>query len=220
MFTNFSKHSLKRLSQRASLKLETLINILERKVYLNIGSVPGFNTAYLLIYSFEDDEHFIVIQDLLNGTVLTFLRLQFKISTTRKITEKDLQKVKELTLKDQSRKLKEKPQDQTKKLPTNFYVTIMYLDIDGKQKAKEIMKLKVSDGIYGTSINELLKTNYFEDQFYINLFHEANLRGIKKENIWSVVIRQKAKQKFSGEEQPLIIDLKDKDFDENFYLTQ
>ena len=100
MFTNFSKHSLKRLAQRTSLKSSELLEILDRKVYLNLGSIPGFNSAYLLIYIHENDDYIIVIQDLLNGTVITILRLEFQSLLIRKVTKQDCQKIKEQTLKD------------------------------------------------------------------------------------------------------------------------
>ena len=100
MLTYFSKHSLKRLAQRTSLNPSTLQDILDRKIYLNIGNIPGFNSSYLLVYVHEDDDYIVVIQDLLNGSVITILRLEFNSTMIKKITKQDCQKVKELTLKD------------------------------------------------------------------------------------------------------------------------
>ena len=129
MLTKFSKHAFKRLAQRTKLSVETIVDILEHKIYINLGMMPGFNKGYLLFYSSADEDYFVAIQDLLNGTVLTILPEEFHINSERKITDSDRQKIKKMYLDYLDTKNEIPPSFENKS--SRIFVSTQYLDKNG-----------------------------------------------------------------------------------------
>ena len=71
--TYFSKHALKRLDQRSVLTFYELAKILDCRVFVEIGSEPGFNREHRLFYSVKDKSYYVAIQDAHTGSVVTVL---------------------------------------------------------------------------------------------------------------------------------------------------
>ena len=199
MLTQFSKHAFKRLAQRTKINVETITYILEEKIYINLGMVPGFNKAYLLFYSPADQNYFVAIQDLLNGTVVTILPIDFYINTVKKITEKDLKKVKDLFIERESIKKEEAPNPLGKK-SSHIFVSTQYLDKDNQQKSKQIFDLKILVNNYGSTIDEIIRN----EMFYKDFFAKTNSLGIDKDKIFSIALRQG-----QASQQPILIDIKE-----------
>ena len=198
MLTKFSKHAFKRLAQRTKLSVETIVDILEEKIYVNLGMMPGFNKAYLLFYSSIDENYFVAIQDLLNGTVLTILPIDFHINTERKITEKDLLKAKNLFLdRSSDRDVTPIPSGSRS---SHIFVSTQYLDQENQQRSKQIFDLKILTNNYGSSISEIIKNEIF----YKDFFTKTNVLGIDKEKIFSIALRQG-----KSSQQPILIDIKE-----------
>jgi hypothetical protein len=200
MLTKFSKHAFKRLAQRTKLSVETIVDILEHKIYINLGLMPGFNKGYLFFYSSADEDYFVAIQDLLNGTVLTILPEDFHINSEKRITDNDRQKVKKMYL-DYLVKKNEIPKSFGNK-SSRVFVSTQYLDKNGQQRSKQIFELKILNNNYGSSISEIIKNQ----MLYKDLFERTKIFGIENKNIFSIAFRQgKASQ------QPILIDVNESD---------
>ena len=87
-----------------------------------------------------------------------------------------------------------------------------YLDENNNIKAKACLKLKVSEKIYGNSMDELLESDYYKKQLFDDLLKIANSKDIKKENLFDIIIRDKVNE-------PLVISLKNENIDESLYLN-
>lgn len=76
-FSHLSDHAGLRVDQRTSLNAEAIADQIDRRVYLPLGRVPGFNKEHLLLFSAPDDACFVVVRDWVCGTVITVLPLNY-----------------------------------------------------------------------------------------------------------------------------------------------
>ena len=123
--------------QRTRLSCEDIARILDRGLAVNTGRVPGFNRNHLLFYSAPDDNFFVPIQDELTGTVVTILPLDYQETLAWKVSKEDCAKARELVL----RAPKEENSQQAASLAKAFVISSYFLDGEGNQKAKAILKI-------------------------------------------------------------------------------
>ncbi len=135
-FTHFSYHAFKRINQRTKLSCREIKIILDNGLAINTGSKPGSNQAHLLFYSRNDDNFFIAIQDLLTGTVVTVLPLEYQENLAWKISKDDCLKSKKII--DEKLSLIINPYN--KFPPKIIMIKCHYLDGDGNRKTKTLIK--------------------------------------------------------------------------------
>ena len=66
-------HAEIRIAERTSLSNAEFMLILDKKLYVELGSKPGINKSHGLFYSPPDDDFYVAIIDSLNGDILTVL---------------------------------------------------------------------------------------------------------------------------------------------------
>lgn len=132
-FCRFSRHAFDRLSDRSRLFYDEVADILDQGLVINTGCKPGFNRAHLVFYSPHDQCCFVAIQDLLCGTVVTILPLDYHANLAWPISEAIQQQAKE--------KHQQAPDRITPKTPVKvFLVMAHYVDENGAYKTIRIGK--------------------------------------------------------------------------------
>ena len=144
----FSMHAFNRVSQRTKLSCFDIANILENMQYVLLGSKPGLTKQYLLFYSELDAEYFVVLQDVINGTVITVLPLEYHENLAWVVTESQKIKARELATTIQCYKSDK---------PSYFVVSAGYIADDGALKVKELKKFYIN--LYGEDIVLLIKSH-------------------------------------------------------------
>ncbi len=189
-FAHFSWHAFMRVRQRTSLSCEEIANILDSKLVVNAGKQPGFNRNHLLFYSHRDRDYFVAIQDSLTGTVVTILPLDYHQNLAWKISDAECEKAKEIFLKAQPPKLYG-----ASALPKVFMISGLFLDDDGRQKAR--LLLKTSSAPYEDDIAKFLA----DDDVFGRIGDLAYAEEIPYERMFSLAIRH------GRNGNPLVIDL-------------
>lgn len=147
--SHFSKHALIRITQRSKLSTFELANMLEDRRYVLLGSKPGMTKQHLLIYSAVDLEYFVVIQDDIDGTIVTVLPTEYHENLAWAVTEEQKDKARELaTIKIECKSV----------APSSFIISAGYLAEDGTLKIKKLGKLPTR--IYGDDIEHLIESHF------------------------------------------------------------
>lgn len=191
MFTFFSKHALQRLAERTSFSPESFVDLLEKKIFINVGKVPGFNREHLLFYSPDDDDFFVAVRDNLTGTVVTILPLDFHENLAWQIKPDDCDKAKSLFLG----KVGRDNQQAINAIPKVFIVSVHYRDENWSQKTKQVLKLDSSK--YSNQLSELFK----DPDFYILLDDASEKKGLSSKYILGISVRH------GNKGSPIMIDL-------------
>lgn len=151
-FANFSRHAFKRVAQRTSLSCNDIAAILDRGLVVNTGQRPGFNRVHLVFYSHLDNDYFVAIQDVVTGTVITILPLDYHETLAWGISAADCERAKEILL---AAPPLEEPR--VRNVPKVFVICAQYLDEDDRQKTK--LLLKVPSDVYDNDLKKLLDDN-------------------------------------------------------------
>lgn len=202
-FAHFSWHAFMRVRQRTSLSCEEIANILDSKLVVNTGRQPGFNRNHLLFYSLRDDVWFVAIQDGLTGTVVTILPLDYHQNLAWRISQAECEKAKEVFLTAQMPKL-----DSASSLPKVFLISGLFLDDDGRQKAR--LLLKTSSAPYEDDIAKFLS----DDDVFGRIGDLAYAKEIPYERMFSLAIRH------GRNGNPVVIDLHRVDVESSVTLMQ
>ncbi len=91
MEARLTKHATQRLAERTTLTHDKLFGLIHNQLCVIVGIEPFSNRLHKLIYSESDKTHFVVIQDMANGEVITILPLDYHENLAWKISEKKLQ---------------------------------------------------------------------------------------------------------------------------------
>jgi hypothetical protein len=83
-------HANVRLQERTTLSEQDFLSILDTYRTTSAGYEPQTCRWHRLFYSRPDDKHFVAIQDISNGEVITILPLDFHENLAWKISEKKL----------------------------------------------------------------------------------------------------------------------------------
>ena len=151
-FANFSRHAFKRIAQRTSLSCDDIAAILDRGLVVNTGQRPGFNRVHLVFYSHLDNDYFVAIQDVVTGTVITILPLDYHETLAWGISAADCERAKEILL---AAPPLEEPR--VRNVPKVFVISAQYLDEDDRQKTK--LLLKIPSCLYDNDLKKLLDDN-------------------------------------------------------------
>lgn len=191
MFTFFSKHALQRLAERTSVPPESFVDLLEKKIFINVGNAPGFNREHLLFYSPEDNNFFVAVRDYLTGTVVTVLPLDFHENLAWRIKPDDCDRAKSLLLAEVERK----KQQAISVTPKVFIVSAHYRDENWNQKTKQVLKLDSSK--YSNQLSKLFQ----DPNFYILLDDASEKKGLSSKYILGISVRH------GNKGSPIMIDL-------------
>ena len=149
ILTYLSKHARYRVEHRTRLSDAEIIDILESKYTIDIGTEPASRRMHLLFYSPIDDACFIAVRDSLYGTVSTLLPLEFHAMMAWPVKQVDLD-----LAKAKAQEYELRPPPITDKLPNTVHIIAFTLPgfeqsfKDGKIK---VMKLRVKPGKYSSS---------------------------------------------------------------------
>lgn len=135
---HFSIHAFERIAQRTKLSCFDIANILDRRQCVLLGSKPGLSKEYVLFYSQPDDAYFVALQDIIDGTVITVLPLEYHENLAWGVTQNQ---------KNTARNLAAVIQCADEKQPSKFIVAAGYISNDGTLKVKDLKKFEVE--IYG-----------------------------------------------------------------------
>ncbi len=92
MRARLTQHARKRLIERTSLEEYVLLGMLDTFCTAGAGHEPHTSRWHRLFYSSPDDRHFVAIQDMTNGEVITILPLDYHQNLAWKVSQKKLNK--------------------------------------------------------------------------------------------------------------------------------
>jgi hypothetical protein len=168
-FTCFTKHSELRLLQRSILTEENLIKILDAKVFINIGTEPGFNREHRLIFSISDQAHYVVIQDAHVGRVVTILPVEYHNRISWKVKDSEMIAAEKLAHKHAAELVKANKLSQDNPL-NKFIITAIFLE-GTERKCKQLFSFKEHSNKPMTvkSINKTRIFDFIKDNKITNL---------------------------------------------------
>lgn len=169
-FACMSRHAFKRVRQRTRMSWQDLSNLLDRKVYVDSGHVPGFSRHHLVFYSELDQTCFVAIQDIRTGTVITILPLGYQARLTWAISDDICERAKALYEQDARNAAKlAAEQNAGKQLSIagkiagerRFVVSMHYIDTDGHFKTRKLASIRAAT--YAFEVKNLLQDKKFPD---------------------------------------------------------
>ena len=190
-FANFSRHAFKRVAQRTSLSCDEIAAILDRGLVVNTGQRPGFNRVHLVFYSYLDNDYFVAIQDVVTGTVITILPLDYHETLAWGISAADCERAREILL---AAPPLEEPR--VRDAPKVFVISVQYLDEGDHQKSK--LLLKIPCDLYDNDLKKLLDDNTVMQE----IEKSASNNGIPIERMFAFSVRHGKRG------QPVTIDLR------------
>ena len=90
MKSRLTHHAKLRLAERTTMTEDAFFQLIDSLRYVVVGIEPYTNTLHKLIYSEQDRDHFVTIQNMATGEVITILPLHYHKNLEWKITEKKL----------------------------------------------------------------------------------------------------------------------------------
>lgn len=182
-FACMSHHAFKRVCQRTKMSWQAVANLLDRKVYVDSGHLPGFSRHHLVFYSAVDRTCFVAIQDIHSGTIITVLPLDYQARLTWAISNETCERAKALYEQDASQTTKlATEQDANKQLAIaakiaserSFVVSMHYVDTEGHFKTRKLMSIRAAT--YDFEVENLLKDKDFPDLLQ-NRFEQIKVKA-------------------------------------------
>ena len=188
-FAHFSKHALKRISQRTTLNYFSIADMLDYNGAIDVGSELVFDRKHWLFYSAVDNCCFVAVQDALTGLVITVLPLDYHENLAWRINDEVIEEAKRRST-SYTRVKKDVPRER----PSIIIVKARYISDDGHQKTSTLTKFRSSD--YKDDLFKVLSDKSFESE--IN--HHCNRKGIKTSTIYELTIA------LGNDGEPIVID--------------
>ena len=189
----FTKHAACRLTERTSLEIENFIDLINKGLYINLGSKPGIHKQHLLIYSDIDNEFFVAIIDSYCGSIITVLTLDYHEMLAWRVPERDKNELLKKTHDHENySRLASIKEENTKTIIT----ALIFLDNEGKPKAKTVLQGKQEDVNVGESIFEIV----YKDKFLAKI--NEKLKTLDAINIFGLSVR------YGKKSPPIFFDLK------------
>lgn len=91
-----TSHAKVRIAERTQLTEAEVLSMLDKKKFVDLGCKPGIHKQHLLIWSPRDEKAFVVVQDHLNGDILTVLPLDYHDNLAWEVTEEQVLQVSKL----------------------------------------------------------------------------------------------------------------------------
>lgn len=127
---NFTKHAFQRLGERTSHTVKSWLELFECGKFINLGAKPGLLREHLLFWSKEDQAAYIAIRDVLDGSIITVLPLEYHEVLAWKITEEQIKLARELV----------QPPNQSAE---KFSLSVSVL-VDGRVKVRDLGRFPIS----------------------------------------------------------------------------
>lgn len=158
-FAHFSKHALKRITQRTGVNYFSIADMLDFGGAVDIGKEPVFDRRHWLFYSEPDECCFVAIQDPMTGLIITVLPLDYHENLAWKVSVSDCHKAKKLWAAS--------PElagsyDAPKIPPSIIILKARYMSSDGYAKATTLAKFRASD--YNNDVYRVLNDRSFESE--------------------------------------------------------
>lgn len=150
-FSHISKHAHQRLSERVKFSTKELSFWLDNGIYHDLGSKPGIHKKHLLVYSAEDQNYFVVIQDQYDGEVITILPLEYHKNLAWEVSEVDKAKARNKAA------LMEAKTSSSQIVGKTIVINAYYLNEDGNVRTKAIYKTPTKKATL--NINEIMKSH-------------------------------------------------------------
>lgn len=189
-FAHFSRHALKRISQRTSLDIFKISEILDYGGALDIGTEPVFDRKHWLFYSKRDDNFFIAVQDSLTGLIITVLPLEYHERLAWRVLASDLEKAK---IKISNYRVSDAV------IPKNLAPKVIILKArycSSEGYAKNVVLNKIEAENYKGDILKLVS----ESSFYSEIIKYCRQKGVDSSKIIHIEITH------GNKGQPLIIE--------------
>lgn len=155
--TFFSKHAIKRVSERTNVDCQLIADMLDYNGAIEIGELPVFNKKHHLFYSAADNACFVAIQDGFTGEVITILTIEYHENLAWKIAPDLIDKAK---LQSLSYFIPEPTIEITQ--PLNLFVRMRYVAPNSHLKTKSLFSQKVTSDI--SKPCELANSSTFESE--------------------------------------------------------
>ena len=178
-FTHFSRHAFQRLTLRTHLSFETAAGILDKRLFVDTGTEPGFNREHLLFYSAPDDSFFVAIRDSQTGSVITILPLDYHENLAWRVSDESCKIARRLFENAPIAK----PSALPKQLAIWFVVKAHFLDDLEQYKSKTL--LQTPSAPYKHEIRTILE----DDSLFARLPAIADSKGINFARVVSVSVR-------------------------------
>lgn len=172
-YIGMTDHARLRVKQRTALSTDEVMSLLYSSSYVNLGSKPGIQKAHLLIYSNNENAWYVVVRDIVNGDVITFLTEDYHVNLFGKITDNDKKIAYEKAIKNNTHS--------NRRNSKNINISLGFIDCDGAVKTKKIKSFPYDE-------KDISKDGFLLSQDFKTLVKEVNL-GIESGEIGDVSIR-------------------------------
>jgi hypothetical protein len=139
---------------RTALTAEQVAWILHYRLALKLGTDVGTVKMRFLLWSPVDNDYFVILQDTLNGDVITLLPIEYHENLAYKIDDVKREYAKRLLPSMEVLDYWMLTQEQQSK-PSNFFVNVLYTNSEGLAKAKQLFSCPITDQC--STIDELIK---------------------------------------------------------------
>ncbi len=169
-FACMSHHAFKRVGQRTLMTWKEVANLLDRKVCVDSGHLPGFSRHHFVFYSSMDQTCFVAIQDVRSGTVVTVLPLTYQARLTWAIPEETCARAKLLYEEyarveaDKANVLEERRKAaNAAKIASarSFVISMHFVDAEGQYKTQKLMSVRAAK--YDFEIDNLIRDKQLPD---------------------------------------------------------
>ena len=176
-FAHFSKHALKRISQRTALNFFSIADILDCGLAVDVGKELVFDKRHWLFYSDVDSCCFVAVQDALSGLVITVLPLDYHENLAWKISDEAI-----VEAKRKSSSYVPVVKDVSKEHPSIIIVKARYMADEGFSKTSTLAKFRSSD--YKDDLFNVLRDKSFESE--VN--YHCKRKGINPSRVYEIAI--------------------------------
>lgn len=155
---------------------QEIANLLDRKVCVDSGHVPGFSRHHFVFYNPIEQTYFVAIQDIKSGTVVTVLPLTYQARLTWAIPDDTCEQAK-LLYEEYTRSEADKANKHEALLKAandakvansrSFVVFIHYEDAEGHYKTRKLMSIQAAQ--YNFKINNLIQDKQLPDMLQSSL---------------------------------------------------
>ena len=162
----FSAHAKQRLKERTSLETSALSKILDSKRFISVGREEALNREHCLFYDVNKKSFFVVIRDIVFGTLITVLPIEYYVNLANPIDEKFFHQARALMETPPKEKV-EKPKVIHPDHKVNLNIIAHCINFENRQLTKVILRLDAKE--YRHSVDNVTKDKSVMDSIIQNL---------------------------------------------------
>jgi hypothetical protein len=179
-----TQHAIDRILERSNASPEAILDMIDNGLYIPIGCEQGARRSHELVFVSEDDTWFIVIRDVKNCEIVTFLPVDFHENLAWKISFEALECARRLVCNDsqETDQFKQHLQE-----PTTYKLSVVFYPSPDKHKRRNIGSWRISSD---ASISDLTEDDEFikavldrmkEKDIALHEFHGLGIKKSKKD---------------------------------------